>query len=182
MPETASFTGPNGLSPMDHILNIAASVRPTVGDGLYAGEIARSKIRLRTQAGVDANGQPFAPYSARYKAIKQKKLGKADPVDLFGYEQHLHMLNAIVVTAGGQTLDNGAGAPASGANSPIENFQVIIPTPEEAMRARTHNEGRGRQPIRHFFDVNAEDIALMEAGILERIMLRIGGGSLAKAG
>lgn len=46
------------------------------------GLLAREAIVRRTLAGNDADGVPFAPYSAGYAAQKAAELGSASPVNL----------------------------------------------------------------------------------------------------
>ena len=58
------------------------------------GLLARERIVRRTRQGLDAEGQPFAPYSDGYKDRKAKELG-ASAVNLTVSGE---MLNAITIT------------------------------------------------------------------------------------
>lgn len=186
------FVGPGGADPAKHILDLAVALRPTVGDALYGGQIIRSRILQRTAQGVDADGSPFAAYSDSYRKRKIGLLGHADTVDLFGPASHTHMLNTMLVKAGGQEL--GQGATASENATPADLFEVGFYS-TESVRAKAHNEGatiRSRSgsatkaksskstkktsftmPRRHFLDANADDLTLVSKGIGERILERM---------
>lgn len=147
-----TFTGPNGQRPSEFILKLAGAASPTVGEALYAGQALRTRIRQRTAQGIDAFGAPFAPYSESYRKRKVLMLGSSDTVDLFGMDQHPHMLNAIVVESGnvlavsgsemgelfGIEMDPGT---VSGNDVPATIVSLVIHDGPEAERARAHNEG-----------------------------------------
>ena len=147
------FTGPNGTNPAEYILKLAHEAQPTVSDALFAGQALRTRIRERTAAGVDYMGQPFVDYADSTRREKIRHLGHADTVDLFGYRQHPHMLNAIQVTSGNQIGMSGAdigelfgiemdtSASADGDSAPASIVSLVIPDGPEAVRARAHNEG-----------------------------------------
>lgn len=60
------------------------------------GLLARERIYSRTISGRDEDNQPFRPYSADYKATKQRELGKSSPVNL---QLSGGMLNALTILA-----------------------------------------------------------------------------------
>ncbi|GAC1496099.1 MAG: hypothetical protein NVS1B6_00890 [Steroidobacteraceae bacterium] len=187
------FVGPGGTDPVQHIRSFETAVMPTVGDCVYAGQLLRARIRQRTAEGVDVDGMPFAAYSEPYRKRKIARLGHADTVDLFGFAQHPHMLNTMIVRCGSTELP---------ANQPAEAdpFALDIPATlfqlgyygEEAVRARVHNEGAevrtafgtgkgkpkpgGRStftmPRRHHFDANGDDVDLMGFAIRDRMLQR----------
>ena len=64
------------------IETLLGAVRPTREDMRELGLIARERIVRRTLRGVDADGKPFAPYSAGYAKQKAQALGSAAPVNL----------------------------------------------------------------------------------------------------
>ena len=183
-----TFTGPGGVDPMSHILHLEQLARPTTADCLLAGQYLRTRIRERTASGVDADGVSFPAYSEAYAAEKGKHLGHADIVDLFGWSQHPHMLNSIVVSIDGQAFEDGS---VIADDRPVNLFQVGIYDEEAAMRAQVHNEGatvgtrRGAKkskkpnrgsfamPRRHFFDANHDDLVNMERIIGENIDARL---------
>lgn len=226
---TARFRGPGGQDPVAAIHNVLLALPPTVGDMLLAGQIWRSRIVHRTQAGVDVNGAPFAPYESshvyyfypdrdvakgksraerlttvgnRFRetgkqgarttvAVKGKTKRKAgvgikyesyaaahaahgrSTVDLFGMEQHPHMMNAMIVKAGGTELDMSAplDLDPSSNTSPCSQMNLGFYGEEDA-RARGHNEGAGHLPQRRFFDASAEDLHVMEETMLARAVAR----------
>src|SRR5678815_1873834 len=63
MSSQVTFIGPGGEDPVTHILSIQSALVPTVGDGLYAGQLLRAKILERTAQGVDVDGIAFVPYA-----------------------------------------------------------------------------------------------------------------------
>ena len=154
---------------MEHVIRLTQSAVPTEGDALYAGQVLRSRIVQRTQSGVDVEGAPFAEYSPGYRKQKIKKLDSASPVNLFGFEQHPHMMNAMVVLTEGLRLEGGeSAAENAGANLEPAQYVEIGFYGEEAERAKIHNEGTGKMPQRRFFDATQEDLDLMSLAIEER--------------
>ncbi len=138
MASLINFTGPGGVDPTTYILNLKNLATPTAADCLLAGQFSRARIRERTAQGVDSQGVQFAPYSEGYARQKSKYLGHSDSVDLFGYQNHPHMLNSIMVSVNGQMFgENTAGA----GNQPTTLFQIGIYDNEAAARAQVHNEG-----------------------------------------
>ena len=152
--------------------SLASLVQPTIGDGLYAASILYHNIRERTERGVDVNGSQFAPYSEGYRKRKAKELGSADVVDLFGFQNHTHMLNTIVFHTGGLDAQLSNGVHPVEGGDPLYHFEVGI-YGDEAKRAEWHNTGAGRNPQRHFFDASQDDLQQMEAGIGQLIQARI---------
>lgn len=192
----ATFSAPGGQDPAQHFRKVMLAVETTVGDAIEAGSILVARIRERTAQGIDANGMAFPEYSAGYAKQKIARIGSASPVDLFGFQNHPHMLNTILIKAGGAEFPPGAvgeGVEAVYPGRQIEHFEAGF-YGDEAVRARVHNEGgsvrtrlgtgkSGRKPkpggkasfempVRHFWDANAEDIRLMEFAIGERAEAR----------
>jgi hypothetical protein len=128
------------------------------------------RIGIRTATGI------------RYESYAAAKAahGVAN-VNLFGLEQHPHMLDAIMVRAGGSEVAGSVGLPSFG--SEFEAFEQNQPCTsltlgfygEEAARARGHNEGTSKLPPRQFFALNAEDLALGEKAIAQRMAIRARG-------
>ena len=57
-----SFRTSSGGDPVQYIVALAGSVKPTLGDVLYAAQRQRTRIVDRTYRGVDVNGNAFEPY------------------------------------------------------------------------------------------------------------------------
>ena len=131
----------------------------TEADRLYGAQFIRSRILDRTARGVDAEGQSFAPYSKAYAKRKDKAGGRTDQVDLYGLEQHPHMLNAML------------------GRSTAAGFEVGF-YGEEATRAEAINEGLGHQPVRGFFRTTEEDLAQVKQELSTRISARMSRASL----
>lgn len=169
-----SFSGPGGVDAATHILNLAAAARPTVAEVLYAGQRQETRIVQRTLAGKDVDGNSFAPYSPNY-AKRKARAGHSTTVNLFGTENHPHMMNRIVVLVGTADLLQLA-------------FQG-----EESVRARVHNEGasirtrsaaagrkkkKGRRssfkmPRRHFWDASVAEVREMVNDLGQAINARL---------
>lgn len=173
---TASFTAQGGRDPVAEFRLLIENARPARSDLLYAGSLLVTAIRDRTLAGTDVSGAPFQPYSASYAKKKSGALGHAR-VDLFGTQNHVHMLNALQVVAESD-----------------ESFGVGIYANEELEeRARVHNEGlsvptrlgRGRgkakagglgsfqMPRRRWLDASQQDLEMIENAIGQRITERL---------
>ena len=60
----ATFKTRTGKDPVQYWLDIVSAVKPTAADAHYALEMQKSRILTRTAAGVDVDGQPFAPYNS----------------------------------------------------------------------------------------------------------------------
>jgi hypothetical protein len=171
---SATFTGPGGLDPLAAFAQLRARAAITAGDGIAAGQALRTDIRDDTANGIDAEGQLFPAYVDSYAKYKAKR-GRNTTVDLFGARQNSHMLNAILVKAGGaESSGNDTGS--NYAMTPITEIRVGIYSEDEAARARVHNEGLGHQPRRHFFDASAPRVATMERIIGQRVEERLRNG------
>ena len=141
--------------------------RATAAKNRYA---KTGRIGIRTATGIK-----YESYAAAKAAH-----GVAN-VNLYGMEQHPHMLDAIMVKAGGSEIAGGLGAPSFG--SEFEAFEANQPCSsltlgfygDEAARARGHNEGTSKLPQRQFFALNAEDLALGEKAIAQRMAIRARG-------
>ena len=207
----------------------------TTGDQLYIGQMFRTRIRQRTNEGIDTNGAPFVPYStkgpyyfypnagavgnvrgplastdpgmrasvwkarstaARNRYSKTGKVGTRTPVgikyasyaeakavhgrstvDLYGMEQHIHMLDTMVVQAGGTQINYDEpdfGGEFSASENIAECFEVTLGFyGPEAERAKGNNEGTAKLPQREFFALSQEDLQLAEQTIGERIEARL---------
>lgn len=182
-----SFTAPDGKDPAAHILRLEEAIVPNALDLINAGHILRSRRRQRTLTGSDTGGEPFTAYSEKYAAWKQKK-GGGTTVNLFGVLQSEHMLNAITVRSGSESI-SGTEEPTGALLSQERPDAIELSIwGDPAVRAKVHNEGgtvgtrwkgltrHGRasfqMPRRHFFDANAEDIELMAFSVRERALIR----------
>jgi hypothetical protein len=77
-------------------------VRFTTREDMVAvGQMIRQRIVERTARGVDAEGQPFAPYVTEYADAKRKELRSAGTVDLTVSGE---MLRAITLEATDKTV------------------------------------------------------------------------------
>ena len=133
------------------------------------------RIGVRTTAGIR-----FESYAAAKAAH-----GVAG-VNLFGMEQHTHMLNTIMVRAGGR--EEGGGVPSFGSdmevfegNTPARELSVGFYGPE-AERAKGHNDGTSKLPKREFFALNQQDLDLAEQAVAQRMMIRARSGHTGPQG
>lgn len=70
-------------------------------DMAAVGQLVRQRILDRTARGVDAQGQPFAPYSDGYAEAKREALGSGGTVDLMVSGE---MMRAITIEATDDTV------------------------------------------------------------------------------
>jgi hypothetical protein len=118
------------------------------------------------------------PFGIRYDSYAAAKAahGVAN-VNLYGMEQHTHMLDTILVKTGAieaspelDILPDSEFA-AFEQNSPATTLAVGFYGPEAA-RAQGNNEGNSNLPARNFFALNLEDLQLAEIAIGKRIQKR----------
>jgi len=139
------------------------NARATASAGRHA---KTGRIGVRTPTGIK-----YASYAAAHEAHG------TPGVTLFGMEQHPHMLDSIMVKAGGQEVGS-AGTGSFG--SPLEAFEGNSPCNllalgfygDEAARARGHNEGTSKLPKREFFALSISDLAWGERAIGTRMSIR----------
>ena len=150
---------------------------------------ATQKARATASAGRHAKTGRIGvrtPYGIRYASYAAAKAAHGSAaVDLFGMEQHTHMLNTIKVRAGGTAvadagLDFGSEFAAEEQNQPCSDFAVGF-YGTEADRARGNNEGTRNSPARRFFALSPEDLQLGAHAIGERMAIRAKAGRGASA-
>lgn len=71
-----------GMRVRKNFVALDKPVLTTRDDMLAVGDLIRRRIMERTARGVDAQGQPFAPYSEGYRDQKREELGATGGVDL----------------------------------------------------------------------------------------------------
>jgi hypothetical protein len=129
------------------------------------------------------------PFGIRYESYAAAKAAHGVPtVNLYGMEQHTHMLDTMVVKVGGMEIDQAAGE-FLGSGSDLAAFEQNTPANQllvgfygpEAERAKGQNEGNSKTPARKFFALNADDLALGERAIAERQQIRAARGSQPSA-
>jgi hypothetical protein len=96
-------------------------------------------------------------------------------------EQHTHMLDTMMVKAGQYTttedvLEGDAISTASDQVQPAYELAIVFYGPE-AERAKGNNEGNRYVPKREFFGLNAQDLAIGEQALGERMMARVRRGN-----
>ena len=170
----ASFTpystrGPYYFSPNAGVTKDRAA-RATAAKNRH---VKTGRIGIRTPTGIK-----YESYAAAKAAH-----GVAN-VNLYGMEQHPHMLDALMVKAGGSESSLADAEFARGGSPEMNAFEQNQPCTlltigfygEEAERAKGNNEGNSRVPQREFFALNQSDLAWGERVIGERMVIR------AKAG
>jgi hypothetical protein len=137
------------------------------------------KQGVRTTVAVKGKDKRRAGVGIRYDSYAAAKSahGRSN-VDLFGMVQHPHMMNAMIVKAGGSELDMSADLVAGigdmdafSQHEPCSQMHVGF-YGEEAERARSHNEGTKHLPRRHFFDASPEDLQIMTTAMANRMLAR----------
>lgn len=124
-------------------------------------------------------GGQRTPYGIRYDSYAAAKAahGVAN-VNLYGMEQHTHMLDTMLVKVGGmeaaqsfEGADFGSEFAAFEGNTAAQELTLGFYGPE-AERAKGQNEGNRKTPQREFFALNGEDLKLAEKAIGERMIAR----------
>lgn len=129
---------------------------------------ATGRIGFRTAIGI------------RYESYSAAKSAHGSGANLYGLEQHVHMLDTLLVKAGGaesQPSEDGFNSP-----SDLSAFEQNYPGSQvtlgfygpEAERAKGNNEGvpsRGL-PKREFFALSTQDLQLGERAIAQRMVIR----------
>jgi hypothetical protein len=158
-----------------------------VGDtGRRAGTRNHTQAQVRAARATAAAGRfkktgggtrtPFGIKYASYAAAKAAH-GVAN-VNLYGMEQHTHMLDTMLVKVGG--VEVGLAADALMDSSEMAAFEQNQPATElalgfygpEAARAKGQNEGNSRTPKREFFALSDQDLMIGEQAIVERMSMR----------
>lgn len=146
------------------------AARATAAKGRFA---KTGKIGVRTSLGIK-----YESYAAA------KAAHGVNVVNLYGMEQHTHMLDTMLVKAGGAELNATADMLFAGAADDMDAFQQNVPCYElqigfygpEAARAKGHNEGARNLPQRQFFALSPQDLQLGERGVAQRMMIRASSG------
>lgn len=71
-----------GVTVRRNFIALEKPMLTTREDMAAVGQLVRQRILERTARGVDANGQPFAPYDETYRDRKREELGATGGVDL----------------------------------------------------------------------------------------------------
>lgn len=159
----------NGTATKDrHARSVAAKNR----------HAATGKIGIRTPTGIK-----YVSYAAA------KSAHGVGNVNLYGMQQHTHMLDTMIVRAGGAELDSAAGD-FMGGGGEMDAFEQNVPQSQlavgfygpEAERAKGNNEGTSKLPKREFFALSQEDLMIAERAIAGRMMIRARAGHGGPAG
>lgn len=125
------------------------------------GDWTITRIRTRTQAGLDADQRPFRPYSPSYAALKAEalKTGRRVTLQVSG-----RMLNEMVTeTVGDRAVrvmfKAGGGTGGRRAGTFIQRSRAVAGA-EKAYYHAVVGAGRSRV-IRDFFGVNEQDMAAL---------------------
>lgn len=148
------------------------------------------RIKRRTAAGLDVNGNPFAPYSARYAEQRRKSGRETDRVQL---RLTSGMMDSItVVSASAQRAVLGfKGASAAGVFARRSGGRKVkgsthavgLSTRQvsNALKARWNDKGDGNAPARHFFGFSAEDRVFLARTALRELTRMAGRVYLGRA-
>ena len=149
--------------------------RDSAGGNLAARSTAAAGRFAKTKKGGGKRTSLGIRYHGGYAEAKAAH-GRAT-VDLYGMEQHTHMLDTMLVQAGGSEigtgidLDFGSEFAASENIAPCSELTLGFYGPE-AERARGNNEGTEHTPARFFFGLNEQDLQLGAQAIGERMEAR----------
>ncbi len=112
------------------------------------------------------------PYGIRYDGgyAEAKAAHGRSTVDLYGLEQHPHMLDAMLVRAGGMEIGGGMDIATEAAGQCDHLTLGFYGT--EAARAKGNNEGTSHVPARYFFALNSDDLAAGSEMLANRMEAR----------
>jgi len=136
------------LPHLTHLLQWSHQVTERQARQLAEDQISR--IRERTRAGLDSNGQPFAPYTLEYSRTK------GITVDLEVTGEMLESLRVIEANATGALIGVDG---------------------EPAVRAQAHQFGTGTMPQRHWLGTTEDEQNQMDATALRLAVLNYQGGN-----
>lgn len=130
------------------------------------------RIGVRTATGI------------KYESYAAAKAAHGSGVNLFGMEQHPHMLDAMLVKAGGSESTMMDAEFSAGGSDEFSAFESNQPCSlltigfygVEAERAKGNNEGTSKVPKREFFALNDGDLQWGEKAIGERMVIRARAG------
>jgi hypothetical protein len=138
MPSSVTFRGIGTADPEKAIADLLHDVMPTQEAMLFAGYRQITRIRTRTEQGIDVNGAPFADYSSKYKKVRLKRGRNTSPVDL---TMSGRLMTSMQVEVRGK-----------------DQFAITVLDAEAAAYGRAHNEGLGHMPRRRFFDTSDQEL------------------------
>lgn len=157
---------------------------PATNGRTAAGRAARATAAKNRHAKTGRIGVRTAT-GIRYESYAAAKAAHGvSGVNLFSMQQGPHMLDAIMVKAGGSESTVIDAEFNSGSNSDINVFMQNQPCSslqlgfygDEAGRAKGHNEGTSKLPKREFFALNQQDLELGEKAIAQRMVMRARAG------
>lgn len=151
---------PNGTSTKDRKARATAAQNRHVKTG---------RIGVRTPTGIK-----YESYAAA------KSAHGASNVNLYGMQQHTHMLDTMIVKAGGAELDLAAGDFMGSGAAEMDAFEQNVSNGQlaigfygpEAERAKGNNEGTSKNPKREFFALSPEDLMIGERAVAQRMQIR----------
>ena len=157
-------------------LRLGKGVKSLTGSSLKRGGLFGAS---RTRVGIK-----FASYAAA------KAAHGGDTVNLYGMEQHPHLLDGMIVKAGSAMSDPSqemqdfgfAQNEASMLNSvsaysePCDAFYIGV-YDERSARGRGHNDGTSRLPRRHWLGLSEADMIIMRGTVIKRQQARMIGRS-----
>ncbi len=127
-------------------------IKPKQQDLYNIAMKARYNIWSRTKNGKDYLGYPFAPYSEKYKLVREKLHKTTEIVNL---EFTNRMLSSIQI-----------------ANRPNESY-IYFADANRRKIAYYHNTGAGKLPLREFFNLSSQELDILAKSLLKQIENRI---------
>ena len=124
--------------PFDETALALTKIADRLDDGLgeramqAVGQAATFMIVNRTKQGLDADGEPFVPYSYRYAQTRARKSLETDVVDL---ARTGHMLGAVIPRVTGR-----------------DEVRLVFAGTFDAQKGRWQHEGTPTIPRRQWFD------------------------------
>jgi phage gpG-like protein len=146
-----TFLSNKGAAASTVVLKLSKDLQQNEQDMRYAADRQRDRMVRRTGKGVDADGQPFRPYSNKYAERKAKSGRDSGKVDLTWSGRMLKAMRTSRVT---------------------DRSFVIGIYGDEGVRAAVHNYGMGKAPVRKFMGANQQDRVSILKDVVSRRMAR----------
>lgn len=136
------FRSKSGKDPVKAITDLIRDVLPSRAAMQKAAEAQIARIRARTLAGQDVNGNEFAPYSPKYAKLRQKA-GKS------GAPPNLQFTNRLLGSLDVQVRSE-------------KQFAIVITDEEAREYGAANNYGTSRGlPARRWFDTSDAELGQM---------------------
>jgi hypothetical protein len=168
--------------------DLAKALQPTSADLAWAGNVIKAGIIKRTAAGLDWQGNPFAPYSAKgpyywypgggVRGVRRMAKRVGGEITRSGTGIRFESYAAFK-----KSLGRAGGVDLMGPRAPHMMQAIVVQVRGgvayvgiydefAAAKAEGHNNGTSRLPKREFFQASDDDIAAVTRDLADRLVAR----------